>query len=60
MKQIQTFNQVGTDSQTWTLLGARGELVKKKHRFQSSHHGTAETNPARNHEVERLIPVLAQ
>ena len=34
MKQIQTFNQVGTDSQTWTLLGARGELVKKNTDFR--------------------------
>ena len=26
----------------------------------SSHHGTAETNPTRNHEVVGLIPGLAQ
>ena len=26
----------------------------------SSRHGTAETNPARNHEVVGLIPLLAQ
>ena len=27
---------------------------------RSSHHGTAETNPTRNHEVAGLIPKLAQ
>ena len=28
--------------------------------FRSSHCGTVETNPTRNHEVMRLIPGLAQ
>ena len=28
--------------------------------IQSSHHGTAETNPARNHEVVGSIPCLTQ
>ena len=31
-----------------------------KYENRDSHHGTAETNPTRNHEVVGLIPGLAQ
>ena len=36
------------------------KFLKKKKMFRSSHHGTEETNPTRNHEVVGLIPGLAQ
>ena len=36
------------------------EEIKVKRRDRSSHHGTVETNPTRNHEVVGLIPGLAQ
>ena len=35
-------------------------VVKTKKTSRSSHHGTRETNPIRNHEVAGLIPGLAQ
>ena len=41
------------------LLYATGTAVKKQTN-RSSHHGTAETNPTRNHEVVGSIPGLAQ
>ena len=31
-----------------------------KYQIRNSHHGTAEMNPTRNHEVSGLIPGLAQ
>ena len=40
--------------------------IKKSHKKErsgvpiSSHHGAAETNPTRNHEVAGLVPGLAQ
>ena len=36
------------------------KYLKKKRERESSHGGTAETNPTRNHEVSGLIPGLAQ
>ena len=39
------------------LVAALGE---KKVKLGSSHHGAAETNPTRNHEVVGLIPGLNQ
>ena len=35
-------------------------LTGKKSQFRSFHHGTAETNPTRNHEAVGSIPGLAQ
>ena len=37
-----------------------GKKVVKKVSSGSSHHGVAETNPTRNHEVMVSIPGLAQ
>ena len=50
---------------TWEppyAAGAALEKTKKKKKFleQYSHHGTAEMNLTRNHEVKGLIPGLAQ
>ena len=35
-------------------------MTSKLQKVWSSHCGAAETNPTRNHEVEGLIPALAQ
>ena len=40
-------------------MATRQEEIKDI-QIGSSHHGTAETNPTRNHEVAGLIPGLAQ
>ena len=37
-----------------------GVAIKKKSATESSHRGTSETNPTRNHEVSCLIHGLAQ
>ena len=34
--------------------------INKKKKIRSSHHGTAETNQTKNHEVAGLIPGLDQ
>ena len=41
-------------------LGKAKRQKKKKVTLRSSRHGTAETNPTRNHEVAGSIPGLAQ
>ena len=38
----------------------RAGIISFKDRYWSSHRGTAEMNPTRNHEVEGSIPGLAQ
>ena len=42
------------------LSGAFDHIQTLKHRFGSSHHGSAETNPTSIHEDTGLIPGLAQ
>ena len=41
----------------WHIHTKEKYLIKKK---RSSHHGTAEKNPTRNHELAGSIPGLAQ
>ena len=45
---------------TLGLLQSLTDFPFKKYSSQSSHHGTAETNPTRKHEVAGSIPGLAQ
>ena len=45
---------------TYHLTPVRMAIIKKFTNNRSSHRGTVETNPARNHEVAGLIPGLAQ
>ena len=56
-------NEIMPLAATWIdleiiILGEVSQTEKDK--YQSSHHGTVETNPTGNHEVAGLIPGLAQ
>ena len=47
--------EFGRDSRLWEVV-KKIEIRKLKAYLGSSHHGTAETNPTRNHEVAGFNP----